>query len=346
MPYMRIDSADLPKLAEKLAAAGTRLVLPVREGSEIFYRERADAAGLDLATIPRNSVKEFLFPKCEKILRYQYKGAEVAVEDVEPAGGRRTVIFGARPCDAASLPIVEPLWNWDYKDKFFNERRAGTILVTYACRTAPNEACFCVSVGLTPAAEEGSDVLLYALEGGAVAVRFVSDAGKELEPVFAGLRKGEVEDAAVEAFRKSGVDSLAHRKKLDKVRPWLETHFEDRLWEEKAFRCLGCGTCTFVCPTCHCFDIQDESCFDAGYRLKNWDACQFSLFTLHTSGHNPRDTQPKRYRQRIYHKYAIYPEKFGKILCTGCGRCVAWCPVNLSLYDVVASAQERAEKGD
>ena len=130
------------------------------------------------------------------------------------------------------------------------------------------------------------------------------------------------------------------------MKDWLEEHFEDPLWEEKAFRCIGCGTCTFLCPTCHCFDIQDESVFDGGSRLKNWDGCQFSLFTLHTSGHNPRDTQPKRYRQRIIHKYAIYPEKFGKVLCTGCGRCVAHCPVNLSLYDVVATAQERAEKGE
>jgi len=345
MPYMKMDSADLPKLARGLAEQGRRLVLPVREGDELFYREGADPARLDLATIPKNSIKEFLFPKSEKILSYQYRGRDVSVEDVEPPD-TKTVIFCARPCDAASLPVVEPLWNWDFKDKFFNQRRSGTLLVTYACRRAPDEACFCVSLGLSPASDQGSDVLLYPLDESTVAVRFVSAAGKEVEAAFSPFRKGEASEEDVEAFRKAGEQSLAHRKRLDKVQGWLEAHLEDPLWAEKAFRCIGCGTCTFLCPTCHCFDIQDESVFDAGMRLKNWDACQFSLFTLHTSGHNPRDSQPKRYRQRIYHKYGIYPEKFGKVLCTGCGRCVAYCPVNLSLYDVVAAAQERAEKGD
>ena len=345
MPHMTLDRTDLPLLAEALAGQGRRLVLPVREGQELFYREGADPAQLDLSTIPKNSIKEFLFPKCEKILEYEYSGNDVIIEDVAP-DAKPTVIFCARPCDAASLPVVEPLWNWDYKDKFFNERREQTLLVTYACRTAPDEACFCASVGLSPSSDQGSDVMLFAVDDSTVAVRLVSAKGQELEEVFSKFKKGEVSDEALEGFAKEGDQSLAHRKPLDKVKDWLEEHFEDPLWEDKAFRCIGCGTCTFLCPTCHCFDIQDESVFDGGCRLKNWDGCQFSLFTLHTSGHNPRDTQPKRYRQRIYHKYAIYPEKFGKTLCTGCGRCVAYCPVNLSLYDVVATAQERAEKGE
>ena len=345
MPYMTLDRTDLPSLAEALAGRGKRLVLPVREGPELFYREGADPAQLDLSTIPKNSIKEFLFPKSEKILEYEYTGNDVVIDDVDPDAGP-AVIFCARPCDAASLPVVEPLWNWDYKDKFFNERRAQTLVVTYACRTAPDDACFCVSVGLSPSSDQGSDVLLYPVDDTRVAVRLVSPAGQELEEVFSGFKKGEVSEESLDAFAKEGEQSLADRKRLDKVKNWLEGHFEDPLWEEKASRCIGCGTCTFLCPTCHCFDIQDESVFDGGCRLKNWDGCQFSLFTLHTSGHNPRDTQPKRYRQRILHKYSIYPEKFGRILCTGCGRCVAHCPVNLSLYDVVSTAQERAEKGE
>jgi ferredoxin len=345
MPFMKIEPSDLPKLAQDLAAEGRKLILPVREGPELFYRAGADPAALDLGTIPKNSIKEALFPKCDKILKYRYEGKEVAVEDLEPADGPQ-VIFGARPCDAASIPVVEPLWNWDYKDNFFNKRRSQTVVVTYACRQAPDPACFCVSVGLSPSTEQGSDVVLYPLDDKTVAVSLVSEAGKALAGVFAKYQKGQVEDAAIGAFQEEGKKSLAHRKKFDKVKGWLDKHFEDPLWEEKTFQCLGCGTCTFLCPTCHCFDIQDESVFDSGTRWKNWDGCQFALFTLHTSGHNPRNGQPQRYRQRILHKYAIYPDKFGKILCTGCGRCVAHCPVNLSLYDVVASAQELAEKGE
>jgi ferredoxin len=344
MAYMTIDSADLASVARDLAGQGRRVVLPVREGEDLFYREGAEPERLDLATITKNSIKEFFFPKCEKVLEYKYRGNEVTLEDVEPSGDP-AVVFCGRPCDAASLPVVEPLWNWDYADRFFNQRRSQTVMVTYACRRAPDDACFCVSVGLSPSSDQGSDVMLYPLDEGLVAVRFVSEAGKAIEGVFSGFKKGEVDDGALAAFREEGEKSLAHRKRLDRVKEWLEAHFEDPLWDEKTFPCIGCGTCTFLCPTCHCFDIQDESVFDAGCRLKSWDGCQFSLFTLHTSGHNPRDTQPKRYRQRIYHKYAVYPGKFGQTLCTGCGRCVAHCPVNLSLYDVVATVQERAEEG-
>jgi sulfhydrogenase subunit beta (sulfur reductase) len=345
MPCMTMECTALPKVARDLAAQGKKLILPVREGCELFYRAGADPERLDLSTLPKNSIKEFFFPKCDKLLTYQYRGSDVDVEDVDPQG-EPAVIFGARPCDAASLPVVEPLWNWDYRDKFFNLRRANTLLISYACRRAPEEACFCVSVGLSPSAEDGSDVMLFALDEKTVAVKFLTDAGRALQAVFEKHKTGEADDGALAAFAEEGARSLAHRKKLDKVQAWLDAHFEDPLWEEKTFQCIGCGTCTFLCPTCHCFDIQDESVFDGGSRLKNWDGCQFSLFTLHTSGHNPRNVQPQRYRQRILHKYSIYPKKFGKILCTGCGRCVAHCPVNLSLYDVVATAQERAEKGE
>ena len=345
MSLMTIDKADLPELARNLAGQDKRLVLPVREDQDVFYREGVDPAKLDLSRLPKTSIKEFFFPRCEKTLTYQYQGKDVSIGDVDPSDDP-TIIFCARPCDAASLPVVEPVWNWDYQDKFFLQRLSQTLIITYACRTAPDEACFCVSVGLNPSSDQGSDVMLYPLDEKTVAVRFVSPAGQQTEETFAKFKKGEVEDEALQAFQQEGEQSLAHRKKLDKVKGWLEAHFEDPFWEEKTFQCIGCGTCTFLCPTCHCFDLQDESVFDAGCWLKNWDSCQFALFTLHASGHNPRDTQPKRYRQRINHKFSVYPEKFGKILCTGCGRCVASCPVNLSIYDVVVSANERAERGE
>ncbi len=344
MPYFTIAGDDVAKVAEALASSGKHLVMPVREGNDVFYRMGAAPSEMVLSTLPKNSIKEFLFPKSERILHYQYVRNEVKLVDVSPSL-TETVIFGARPCDAASICVVEPLWNWDYRDGFFNLRRSATTVVTVVCIQAPDEACFCTSVGLSPHSEKGSDVLLYPIDDHRYACSFITEAGKKLEPIFARYKRDEARQEEIEAARKRGDDSLSDKKRLTLVKEWLETHFEDPFWEEKTSRCIGCGTCTFLCPTCHCFDIQDESGFDAGYRRKNWDACQFSLFTLHTSGHNPRDTQPKRYRQRIYHKYAIYPEKFGSVLCTGCGRCVAYCHVNLSLYDVVFTIQVRAEKG-
>jgi ferredoxin len=126
-------------------------------------------------------------------------------------------------------------------------------------------------------------------------------------------------------------------EKLDlvKIRQWLEKNFESDFWKEIASRCVGCGACAFICPACHCFDINDEGSADKGIRRKHWDACGFGKFTNHASGHNPRDVQPQRYRNRIMHKFKYYDEKFGQTLCTGCGRCVRACPVGIDIAAIV-----------
>ncbi len=126
----------------------------------------------------------------------------------------------------------------------------------------------------------------------------------------------------------------------------MEKRFNDPLWERAARSCLACGTCAFACPTCHCFDIQDEQAGSRGLRQKNWDACAFPLFTLHTSSHNPRPDQPSRWRQRLSHKFRYYPEKFGHVLCTGCGRCMRLCPAGMDLLADLKDLSEGAGIGD
>lgn len=128
---------------------------------------------------------------------------------------------------------------------------------------------------------------------------------------------------------------------LKKIKAWLDEHFEDPYWETIATRCAGCGVCAFVCPACHCFDIVDEGTEKKGSRRKSWDACGFRKFTQHASGHNPRDLQPKRYRNRIMHKFKYYEDKFGQTLCTGCGRCIRACPVGIDIAAVLSDINKR-----
>jgi len=120
----------------------------------------------------------------------------------------------------------------------------------------------------------------------------------------------------------------------------LDEMYDDPFWDELHLRCLGCGVCTYLCPTCHCFDIVDEGNGAAGQRLRNWDTCQFALFTHHTSGHNPRPTGRERMRQRVMHKFNYFVSNFGDIACVGCGRCVRECPVNLDIRAVIEDARQ------
>ena len=271
---------------------------------------------------PDNSIKEAVFPKQEKLYGYSIEGNQIELTESDTPLPQQIVV-AARPCDAAALPVLDNIFNWDFKDEFYNRRRAATSVVTLAC-SSHDESCFCTSVGLGPAAERGSDVMLFELGDGNYEVRCLTEKGSAL---FVG--KTQKSD-------KTGKADAGPEKKFDPatVRKFVEQHFEDPFWKEHALTCVGCGTCAFTCPTCHCFDIVDAGPAAGNARYRTWDSCQFPIFTAHASGHNPRGGQPSRQRQRILHKFSIYPEKFGEILCTGCGNCTRNCPEGIGVLSV------------
>jgi len=168
-------------------------------------------------------------------------------------------------------------------------------------------------------------------------IQVITEKGQELlnsiqgEVETSGGKK-EVISALQESslqFIKSVVptEGLKHRE--------VNSLFNAEFWEELQFACIICGVCTFICPTCWCFDIQDEVLKGDGLRLRNWDSCMFPLFTLHGSGHNPRSQKLQRVRQRFMHKLKYFPDKYHKgVACVGCGRCVQQCPVNIDIRQV------------
>jgi ferredoxin len=321
-----ISQAGLRTLAAEWIAAGKSVAGPVRVKPRlVLYAtlRTVDELLLDGFQRPANSIKEFVFPKTEKLYGYKIRGNSIELIG-DNASEREQVIVAARPCDAAALPILDPVFNWDFHDEFYNRRRAATTVVTLACSTH-DENCFCTSVGLNPTSERGSDVLLHELENGNYEVRCTTAKG-------CALFEGKTEKSEQVAPRHAGPS-----KKFDPtaVREFVSSHFDDPFWQEHALTCMGCGTCAFSCPTCHCFDIVDAGPAAGNVRMRTWDSCQFSTFTAHASGHNPRPTQPTRQRQRLLHKFAIYPEKFGEILCTGCGNCTRNCPVGLGVLNAV-----------
>lgn len=275
------------------------------------------------------SMKEFFFPKSEPLFYYKQEKANVELFDADNID-KKTVILGARPCDAAAVPVLQKVFNWDYKDEFFNRRVENTVVIGMSCGFA-DQNCFCTSVGLSPVSEKGSDIFLYK-DKDAYVMKLVTSKGEELINNFPYLKEKE----AV-GFEVPLPDNLPQKKfEYENIKDWLDKNFASDFWNEPGELCLGCAQCAYACPTCHCFDIVDEECgYNCGRRMKNWDSCQFGLFTTHASGHNPRENQEKRYRQRVSHKFKYYKDRFDEILCTGCGRCTRGCPAGIDIADVL-----------
>lgn len=332
------DTWSLPELKSwaRSLLESYRVIAPVAgpEGAEWAEVKAVDAIAWDYGRSAL-SPRSWLLPRSEPLLRYDMAQDPPVLEE-SPVDARPTILLLLRPCDVAGLRAIDDVMRWDFTDEPFEARRAATILVSMGCNEAPSpDACFCTAVGVDPRFAPAADVAIERLDHpDAPEFRFFpqTEAGRKILTGAPGpAAEGRPEPRNVETV---AVD-------VDGARAWMKEHFDDPFWDEAAVSCLGCGACAFVCPSCHCFDVVDEGDWRRGERVRNWDSCQFSHFTVHATGHNPRPKQSLRYRQRIYHKFQYYPDKFGRLLCTGCGRCVEACPGGMDLIEVLQDCAAR-----
>lgn len=330
----------LGALFDKLRAGGRRILAPVKQkrNDQLAFAEVTSPTEIAQDYVQTSlSAKASVFPPYEELLRYKRDGKEMVTEDVAPEAPP-TVIFGVRPCDAASFAVLNSVFTWDYKDKFFTERLANLAVIGMAC-TKADDYCFCTSVGGGPGDTRGSDILLTPINADEYLAEIVTDKGAaivKLAPeLFAPATTQQKEPHLAKMSAQFDIGMLEAR---------LPAAFnKDEVWIEQSLRCLGCGACAFVCPTCVCFDIQDEAKKDCGRRLRCWDSCGYSLFTLHTSGHNPRSKQSARWRQRVMHKFSYFKDRLAFVGCVGCGRCSRACPADMNLLDHLKQLAECAQ---
>lgn len=320
--------------------ASYRLVGPVADTETVTsYRPIGPEPRLRLdGPRPTVSPKPHLLPQTETLFAFQGSGPALALTPAAP-GAAPTVLFGVRPCDARALRRLDDVFlGRTERDVHYEARRQATVLVGLACG-APSWGCFCTSVGGSPSGTEGLDVLLTDL-GDRYHVAVLTPAGGEL--VALADTVGVTEDDA-EAVRMRHAEALRRMPVLFDLDGSLRNvRWEAPLWAQVAERCLACGACSYLCPACHCFDIQDEATPAGGVRFRCWDTCQFSEFTRMGAGHNPRPTQTERARQRISHKFRYLVDEFGRAGCTGCGRCVERCPVNVDIRAILKAFAEEA----
>jgi formate hydrogenlyase subunit 6/NADH:ubiquinone oxidoreductase subunit I len=325
----------LEKLFTQWLDEGKRILAPKKIGNKTDFALVTSLAEVNLDQVQTvQSPKTAVFPRVEELLSFRSKDGRVEVRERDDGALPETVIFGLRPCDAAAFSALMAIFTWDYPDSLFSARLAKMTVIGVACARS-DEYCFCTSVGGDPGGTAGSDILLTDMNHGEYLAEIISEKGRQAVQAAA----GQFQPAAAKE-KESHLAKVDVTFNLKKIAPALAALFDDAaFWEEQSRRCLGCGACAYVCPACACFDIQDEGGI-SGKRLRCWDSCGFSLFTLHTSGHNPRHVQSQRWRQRLMHKFAYMPELQEVLGCVGCGRCSRACPVDMNILDHLRAIAE------
>ena len=246
------------------------------------------------------------------------------------------MVFGVRACDVKSFDVLDKVFLAEPQDSYYKNRREHGVIMSLAC-TKPNETCFCTTFGID-AAEPAGDVVCYKTVD-ALYMDAKTEKGKKLLNALNGITE-DTDSTAVAEQQKVTRERMAKlplaNLKADAFGDGKTKEFFDRPeWKELSESCLGCGTCTFVCPTCQCYDIKDFNTGHGVKRFRCWDSCMYSEFTKMSAG-QPRLTQLERFRQRFMHKLVYFPtNNDGMFSCVGCGRCLAKCPIQMNIVKVM-----------
>ncbi|MBI2958323.1 MAG: 4Fe-4S dicluster domain-containing protein [Chloroflexi bacterium] len=321
-----ISREDLKTWLDSLLKEHTVYAPAAVEGVVLF---RAIDSANQVAYRPGNATigpKECLFPLSHTLFTVESKDG---VSVVPAALERDAVIFGLRPCDAQGFAVFDLPMLEEPADQFYKERRERTALVGIACATA-GPGCFCTSTGGGPQDPGNLDVMLTEVPEGFI-VQVQTEKGRRL------IQRAPLKESSAVA---PPPPEMPRVPASDIVRA-MRKAFKDQYWDRVADRCTHCNICSYVCPTCYCFDMRDYQQEGKVHRVRSWESCQAPGFTKLAGGHDPRGEKGAKVRQRFAHKLFYFPQEFGGVLgCTGCGRCVRQCPVNIDIREVIGDVQK------
>jgi len=328
----RISRAALAGHLDKLAKTQI-LIAPGQADGVLLYRQVRQAQEIIWDFVrPVLSIKQFFFPPTERLMKIEKLGGEVQISETLP--DENLIILGVRPCDGRGLRALDALFlDTPPQDPYYARRRDGATLIGLACQvTGP--ACFCDRTGGALDDPQGMDVMLYPHEE-EYAVQVMTPKGLIL-----------VADWGLDIHQVSTYPPETKRN-IPEMNTW-PAQFQEPFWNQFSERCLSCRICTYVCPTCRCFDVRDEviTTNDGGQvyeRLRCWDACAGEPYRRVAGGYNPRAEKGTRLRNRFFCKFYYYPQQYGPIACTGCGRCIDACPVNVDITEVLDFIARREE---
>jgi ferredoxin len=360
-----VPKPSLEQVFENLRAAGFSLVGPTVRDNAIVIDEIARMEDLPVGwseesepgryrlkrtrqsycfrfTVGPHSWKNFLYPPRLRLFaaerlngKWSLRGATEAVP--------RYAFIGVRACDLSAIGLQDRAFLGDYRDPHYARRRQQAFVLAVNCGHAAS-TCFCTSMGTGPRVSAGFDLAVTELPDAFVAEIGTEAGSAALEntdwaPATAfdlGRAQQEVQVAEREMQRRVRIDDLPGM---------LYDNLESSHWDDVAARCLSCGNCTLVCPTCFCGTVEDCSDLKQTHaeRTRLWDSC-FALDFSHVHGGNARPTIRSRYRQWLTHKFASWKDQFGALGCVGCGRCITWCPVGIDVREEVRAVRVTAYK--
>ena len=338
MFFRILEKDQIPAFVEALAHV-YEVVAPVAKGSGYTFEEVTDGTEVVLdypfTIVPPK--KYFLRPQ-EELLHYNADSGEVeeASTDIHPR-----VIFGMHACDINALLMCDKVFLSDFEDPYYKARRENTLIIGVSC--LPVESCMCTTWG-TGEAPQGCDLFLTDL-GDRYFVRCHSVEGAQVLDTLIETREATSADKkALEEHVRRFSDSFYKPVDATQLQLLFDTRYDDPLWNEIGDACLSCGACSAVCPTCYCFNVVDELRANGieGSRLRCWDSCLNSQFAEVAGGHDFRPSRASRVRYRFYHKFRAYPDRYGEMLCVGCGRCDHACKVNINPRRIITALREEA----
>ena len=336
----KIAKENLSALFQMIAER-QELYLPVERAGQTNYAAWTPEVMVDLDTLKTvKSAKDAFFPQSEGLYSVKREGKKMHVEP-EALKEQNFVVFGMKACDVQGVEVLDRVFLADPVDTFYKARREHGTIVALACHE-PEETCFCKAFGID-AADPAADVATWMI-GDDLYWKALTEKGETLTSLVKELLT-DAEEAPVEAEKEvihAIVEKLPYMNLS--LEGWngeaLNEKFNSPLWEELYKPCLACGTCTFVCPTCQCYDIKDYTAGDTVSRYRCWDSCMYSDFTMMAHGNN-RTSQMQRFRQRFMHKLVYYPaNNDGMYSCVGCGRCVEKCPSALNIVKVIKAFEK------
>ena len=314
----KISKDDLINLLNKISK-DKLLIAPLNQGKDVMFCEINDPSDIPLDYA--NTVKppkEFFLAQQETILSFGKKPSAY-IDD------RKKVLFGIRPCDLSGIISMDNTFREIVEDTNYLSKRANTLIIALACTKACDENAFCESMGAGPVAKSGYDIQLIRSGDDSF---FASSGSKEGEMIIKennGLFKKTSETPLDKVDLGVGFDPITLVKKLDDL-------FDDiEFWEDVSKTCIRCAGCNYLCPSCFCFNVKDTS----SERRRGWDSCMLRGFTREASTHIPRNGLYTRFRQRMYHKYKWHYERYDSHMCTGCGRCITYCPGNVPYREII-----------